>query len=69
MNHRPYILLYPAAVLAVAALVHAAGNRRLRKAQISELLRQFESLNHRLEDLENYLQPLRDYAKNRILSL
>jgi hypothetical protein len=59
MNQRSLALLYPAAALGLAALLYAAY-------RIGSLRADLEVQGRRLHDVEQYLRPLRDYAKNRI---
>jgi hypothetical protein len=63
MNQRPLVLLFPAAALGLAAVIYAVNRCHARtRAEISALGRELQSERVRIDDLSDYLQPLRGYA-------
>lgn len=70
MNQRPLVLLFPAAVGTVAALIYACSRRQARSqtqspnltAQVESLRRELQDQRRVVDDIDNYLRPLRQYS-------
>ena len=62
MNEHLLVLLYPTTAIGLAALIYAAIRTR---TQLAALRADLKDQRRRILDLEEYLQPLRDYSKNR----
>ncbi len=62
MSQRPFVLLYAATAVGIAAVIYGAIRTR---TQLAALRADLKEQRRRILDLEEYLRPLRDYSKNR----